>query len=147
MTCGVDATINCTNSNGVNPPKLIVISSPVEIVASATRGVGATGSAWTVARAGGGTVVVVELVVDELAAAAAVVGVAVVGADVSGVDELGADVSGVDVGPNESAQFSPGPQDLKLKLKKTPISCPGSGAVSTKTLTMRYLLANASNSG
>lgn len=145
MTCGVDATINCTNSNGVKPPKLTVISSPVEIVASATMGVGATGSAWTVARAGGGTVVVVELVVDELAAA--VVGVAVVGADVSGVDELGADVSGVDVGPNESAQFSPGPQDLKLKLKKTPISCPGSGAVSTKTLTMRYLLANASNSG
>jgi hypothetical protein len=42
----------------VNPPKLTVISSPVEIVASATMGVGATGSAWTVARAGGGTVVV-----------------------------------------------------------------------------------------
>ena len=58
ITCGVDATINCTNSKGVNPPKLIVISSPVEIVASATIGVGATGSAWTVARAGGGTVVV-----------------------------------------------------------------------------------------
>ena len=59
ITCGVDATINCTNSNGVNPPKRTVISSPVEIVASATIGVGATGSAWTVARAGGGTVVVV----------------------------------------------------------------------------------------
>ena len=58
ITCGVDATINCTNSNGVKPPKLTVISSPVEIVASATIGVGATGSAWTVARAGGGTVVV-----------------------------------------------------------------------------------------
>ena len=142
MTCGVDATINCTNSNGVKPPKLTVISSPVEIVASATMGVGATGSAWTVARAGGGTVVVVELVVDELAATAAVVGV-----DVSGVDELGVDVSGVDVGPNESAQFSPGAQDLKLKLKKTPIICPCAGAVSTKTLTMRYLLANAFNRG
>ena len=43
----------------MKPPKLTVISSPVEIVASATIGVGATGSAWTVARAGGGTVVVV----------------------------------------------------------------------------------------
>jgi hypothetical protein len=43
----------------VNPPKLTVISSPLEIVASATMGVGATGSAWIVARAGGGTVVVV----------------------------------------------------------------------------------------
>jgi hypothetical protein len=147
ITCGVDATINCTNSNGVNPPKLTVISSPVEIVASATMGVGATGSAWTVARAGGGTVVVVELVVDELAATAAVVGADELGVDELGVDELGADVSGVDVGPNESAQFSPGAQDLKLKLKKTPIICPGAGAVSTKTLTMRYLLANAFNRG
>ena len=156
MTCGVDATINCTNSNGVKPPKLTVISSPVEIVASATMGVGATGSAWTVARAGGGTVVVVELVVDELAAAAVVgvdelgvdeLGVDELGVDVSGVDELGVDVSGVDVGPNESAQFSPGAQDLKLKLKKTPIICPCAGAVSTKTLTMRYLLANAFNRG
>ena len=147
ITCGVDATINCTNSNGVNPPKLIVISSPVEIVASAIIGVGATGSAWTVARAGGGTVVVVELVVDELAASAAVVGVDELGVDELGVDELGADVSGVDVGPNESAQFSPGAQDLKLKLKKTPIICPCAGAVSTKTLTMRYLLANAFNRG
>lgn len=147
MTCGVDATINCTNSKGVNPPKLTVISSPVEIVASAIIGVGATGSAWTVARAGGGTVVVVELVVDELAATAAVVGVDELGVDELGVDELGADVSGVDVGPNESAQFSPGAQDLKLKLKKTPIICPCAGAVSTKTLTMRYLLANAFNRG
>ena len=146
ITCGVDATINCTNSNGVNPPKLTVISSPVEIVASATIGVGATGSAWTVARAGGGTVVVVELGV-------AVVGVAVVGAAVvdgavvDGADVAGADVDGADVGPNESAQFSPGAQDLKLKLKKTPIICPCAGAVSTKTLTMRYLLANAFNRG
>ena len=147
MTCGVDATINCTNSKGVNPPKLTVISSPVEIVASAIIGVGATGSAWTVARAGGGTVVVVELVVDELAATAAVVGADELGVDELGVDELGADVSGSDVGPNESAQFSPGAQDLKLKLKKTPIICPCAGAVSTKTLTMRYLLANAFNRG
>ena len=141
ITCGVDATINCTNSNGVNPPKLTVISSPVEIVASATIGVGATGSAWTVARAGGGTVVVVELGV-------AVVGVAVVGAAVvDGAVVDGAVVDGADVGPNESAQFSPGAQDLKLKLKKTPIICPCAGAVSTKTLTMRYLLANAFNRG
>ena len=141
MTCGVDATINCTNSNGVNPPKLIVISSPVEIVASATMGVGATGSAWTVARAGGGTVVVDEL-------GAAVVGAAVVGAAVDGASDVsGSDVSGSDVGPNESAQFSPGAQDLKLKLKKTPVICPCAGAVSTKTLTMRYLLANAFNRG
>ena len=137
ITCGVDATINCTNSNGVKPPKLTVISSPVEIVASATMGVGATGSAWTVARAGGGTVVDV----DELGAA--VVGVAVVGAAV--VD--GAVVDGADEGPNESAQFSPGAQDLKLKPKKTPIICPGSGAVSTTTETMRCLLANWFNSG
>ena len=172
MTCGVDATINCTNSKGVKPPKLIVISSPVEIVASATMGVGATGSAWTVARAGGGTVdvagtvvvtaglvvvagmvvVVGVVVVGAAVVGAAVVGVAVVGADVSGADVSGADVSGADVsgadeGPNESAQFSPGAQDLKLKLKKTPIICPGAGAVSTKTLTMRYLLANAFNRG
>ena len=141
ITCGVDATINCTNSNGVNPPKLIVISSPVEIVASATIGVGATGSARTVARAGGGTVVVVELGV-------AVVGVAVVGAAVvDGAVVDGAVVDGADVGPNESAQFSPGAQDLKLKLKKTPIICPGAGAVSTKTLTMRYFSANAFNRG
>ena len=90
MTCGVDATINCTNSNGVNPPKLIVISSPVEIVASATMGVGATGSAWTVARAGGGTVVVDEL-------GAAVVGAAVVaGAVVAGAVVAGDVVSGVE---------------------------------------------------
>ena len=38
---------------------MTVISSPLEIVASATMGVGAAGSAWTVARVGGGTVVVV----------------------------------------------------------------------------------------
>ena len=151
ITCGVDATINCTNSNGVNPPKLTVISSPVEIVASATIGVGATGSAWTVARAGGGTVVVVELgvaVVGVAVVGAAVVDGAVVdGAVVDGAVVDGAVVDGADVGPNESAQFSPGAQDLKLKLKKTPIICPCAGAVSTKTLTMRYLLANAFNRG
>ena len=155
----------------MKPPKLTVISSPVEIVASATIGVGATGSAWTVARAGGGTVVVVAGTVvvtgivvvacdgafglDELGADVAgadVAGADVAGADVAGADVAGADVSGVDelgvdVGPNESAQFSPGAQDLKLKLKKTPIICPCAGAVSTKTLTMRYLLANAFNTG
>jgi hypothetical protein len=51
----------------VNPPKLTVISSPLEIVASATIGVGAAGSAWTVARAGGGTVVVVAGTVVDVA--------------------------------------------------------------------------------
>ena len=146
ITCGVDATINCTNSNGVNPPKLTVISSPVEIVASATIGVGATGSAWTVARAGGGTVVVVELGV-------AVVGVAVVGAAVvdgavvDGAVVDGAVVDGADVGPNESAQFVPAAQDLKLKLKKTPIICPGGGADSINTSTIRYLFSKAVANG
>ena len=114
ITCGVDATISCTNSNGVNPPKVTVISSLVAIVASAMIGVGATGSARTVARAGGGTVVVDELgviVVDVVVVGAAVVGAAVV----AGADVSGADVSGADVLPNESAQFSPGAQDLKLK--------------------------------
>ena len=42
---GVDGTINCTNSTGVKTPKLIVISPPVEIVASASIGVGAVESA------------------------------------------------------------------------------------------------------
>jgi hypothetical protein len=77
----------------VNPPKLTVISSPVEIVASATMRVGAAGSAWTVARAGGGTVNardgVDELGVDEL-------GVDELGVDELGVDELGVDELGVD---------------------------------------------------
>ena len=152
ITCGVDATINCTNSKGVNPPKLTVISSPVEIVASATIGVGATGSAWTVARAGGGTVVDVDelgvdvlgvdvLGVDELGAD--VSGVDELGADVAGVDELGADVSGADEGPNESAQFAPDAQDLKLNMKETPIVCPGSASFSTNTSTMRYLFSKA----
>ena len=53
----------------------------------------------------------------------------------------------VDVGPNESAQFSPGAHDLKLKLKKIPIICPGAGADSMKTLTMRCFPVNAVNSG
>jgi hypothetical protein len=77
-TCGVDATINCTNSNGVNPPKRTVISSPLEIVASATMGVGAAGSAWTVARAGGGTVVVVAGTVVVVAGTVVVTGIVVV---------------------------------------------------------------------
>jgi hypothetical protein len=45
ITRGVDATIDCTNSNGVKPPKPTVTSLPVEFVASATFGVGAVGSA------------------------------------------------------------------------------------------------------
>ena len=84
-------------------------------------------------------------------------GVDELGADVSGVDELGAVVDGAvvdgavvdgaDVGPNESAQFVPAAQDLKLKLKKTPIICPGSASFSTNTSTMRYLFAKAVASG
>ena len=64
------------------------------------------------------------------------------GADVSGVDELGADE-----GPNESAQFVPAAQDLKLKLKKTPIICPGGGADSINTSTIRYLFSKAVANG
>jgi hypothetical protein len=83
----------------VNPPKLTVISSPLEIVASATMGVGATGSAWTMARAGGGTVVVVVgvAVVGVAVVGVAVVGVAVVGAAVAGAAVVGAAVVGAAV--------------------------------------------------
>jgi hypothetical protein len=75
----------------VNPPKLTVISSPVEIVASATMGVGATGSAWTVARAGGGTVVVVAGTVVVVARTVVVVA----GAVVAGAVVAGAVVAGI----------------------------------------------------
>jgi hypothetical protein len=126
----------------VNPPKLTDISSPVEIVASATIGVGAAGSAWTVARAGGGTVVVVAGTVVVVVAGTVVVvaGTVVV---VAGVVVAGADVSGAELGPNESAQFVADAQDLKLKPKKTPIIWPGGAADSTNTSTMRYLLSKA----
>jgi len=82
----------------VNPPKLTVISSPVEIVASATMGVGAAGSAWTVARAGGGTVVVVAGTVVVVAGTVVVVArtvVVVAGAVVAGAVVVGAVVAGI----------------------------------------------------
>ena len=53
----------------------------------------------------------------------------------------------VDVGPNESAQFVADAQDLKLKLKKTPIVWPGGAADSTNTSTIRYLLSKAVANG
>lgn len=57
MTRGVEATINCTVSNGLKPPKVTVIFSPVEIDVSATIGVDAAGSARTTASAGAGKAV------------------------------------------------------------------------------------------
>ena len=119
-----------------------MIASPVEIAVSFTIGVDAFGNAFTTANAGAGKVVVVVV-----EGAFVAVGVVAVGDAGCGAGVSGAGVTGADVGPNESAQFSPGAQDLKLKLKKTPIICPGSGSVSTTTATTRYLLANAFNSG
>ena len=59
-------------------------------------GVGATGSAWTVARAGGGTVVVVAGAVVVVAGTVVVTGIVVVACDGAfGLDELGAVVAGV----------------------------------------------------
>jgi|694.fasta_scaffold51024_1 hypothetical protein len=57
MTCGVDATISCTNSPGTKPLKVTLTSPPADNELSAIRGVVASGKATTTAAAGGATVV------------------------------------------------------------------------------------------
>ena len=61
ITRGVDATISCTNSNGLNPLNVTETFSPVAIDVSATIGFVATGNARTTANAGAGRVVVVAV--------------------------------------------------------------------------------------
>ena len=75
MTCGVDATISCTNSPGTKPLNVTLTSPPAANELSATRGVLASGKATTTDSAGGATVVEVVGVVG--ATVVGVVGVVV----------------------------------------------------------------------
>ena len=68
MTRGVDATISCTNSNGLKPLNVTEIFSPVVIAVSATIGLEAVGNARTTDSAGAGRVV------DEVATVVVVTG-------------------------------------------------------------------------
>ena len=66
MTCGVDATISCTNSPGTKPLKVTLTSPPAAIELSATRGVLASGKATTTDSAGGATVVTPHVIYMEV---------------------------------------------------------------------------------
>ena len=94
----MEATINCTYSNGLKPPKETVTASPVVIAVLVTIGVDAFGNALTTASAGAGTVVVVADVWFD-AGATVVAGAAVVevGAVVAGAVVAGAVVTGAAV--------------------------------------------------
>ena len=79
MTCGVDATISCTNSPGTKPLKVTLTSPPAANELSATRGVLASGNATTTDSAGGATVVVGVVGATVVVVGATVVVVVVVG--------------------------------------------------------------------
>ena len=78
MTCGVDATINWTNSPGTKPSNSIATCSPTDSAVSANRGCDDCGKLRMTDSAGAGTVVVTAGTVVVVAGAVVVVAGAVV---------------------------------------------------------------------
>lgn len=85
MTRGVDATISCTNSNGLNPLNVTEIFSPVVIAVSVTIGLEAVGNARTTDSAGAGRVVEAVATVVEVTGTVVVVAVTAAGVAAAGV--------------------------------------------------------------